>query len=61
MVGGPFPEVRKWSRDPPVGPELVGGLSREVRKWSRDPPEGPELVGVPSQRSGIGRGTRPKV
>ena len=43
-----LPEVRKWSVDPPGGPEMVGRPSRwsgssretlpEIQKWSRDPP-----------------------
>ena len=62
MAGGSFgdgtetlPEVRKWSGDPPGGPELVGrpawtsGTGREtlqqVRNWLGDHPGGPEVVG----------------
>ena len=60
-------EVRKWSRDPPGGPELVGRPYRRsgshwetvlvVWKWSGDPSGGPEVVGRPSRRSESGRET----
>ena len=43
---GTLPEVRKWSRDPPVSPELVG-----------DTFGGLEVVGVRSRRSESDRWT----
>ena len=67
---GTLREVQNWSRDPPIGPELVGTLSRiagtgrqtvsKVWYWPADPPGGLELVGRPSQRSGTGRYTLPE-
>ena len=55
-----FPEVRKWSGDPPEGFELVGEHSGGTKLvWN--PPKGPEEVEGPSRRFGIGLGTIPEV
>ena len=45
-----LPKVRKWSGDPPGGPEEVGRPSLRS-----------EVVGRPSRRSGSGRETFPEV
>ena len=56
-----IPAVRKWSGDPPGGPEVVGRPSRRIQNWSGDPPGGPEVVCRPARRSGSGRETLPEV
>ena len=60
MVGRPIRKSRS-GRKTHTESEIGRWTFLKVQNWSGDAPGCPEVVGVPSQRSGSGRGTLPKV
>ena len=55
-----LPEVRKWLRDTPEGPE-VSGDRPGLTEVSVAPPGDPEMLGRPSRMSGSCRKTLPEI